>query len=47
MGKIAELSGFGDPYNFSRAFRRETGDTPRQYRHQNSSPSHLERLNGK
>jgi LacI family transcriptional regulator len=47
MGKIAELSGFGDPYNFSRAFRRETGDTPRQYRHQNSGPSHLERLNGK
>jgi LacI family transcriptional regulator len=41
MGKIAELSGFGDPYNFSRTFRRETGDTPRQYRQQNSGTSAL------
>lgn len=41
MGKIAELSGFGDPYNFSRAFRRETGDTPRQYRQQISGTSAL------
>ena len=41
MGKIAELSGFGDPYNFSRAFRRETGSTPRQYRQQNSGTNAL------
>ena len=47
MVKIAELSGFGDPYNFSRAFRRETGGTPRQYRQQNSGPSHLEKPTGK
>ena len=36
LAKIAELSGFGDPYSFSRAFRRETGDTPRHYRQKNS-----------
>jgi LacI family transcriptional regulator len=41
MDKIAELSGFGDPYNFSRAFRRETGSTPRQYRQQNSGTNAL------
>ena len=34
MSRIAELSGFGDPYNFSRAFRRETGSTPRDHRQQ-------------
>ncbi len=34
IGRIAELSGFGDPYNFSRAFRRETGSTPRDHRQQ-------------
>ncbi len=41
LAKIAELSGFGDPYNFSRAFRRETGNTPRQHRQQNSGTNAL------
>jgi LacI family transcriptional regulator len=41
MGKIAELSGFGDPYNFSRAFRREIVNTPRQYRQANSRANTL------
>jgi len=36
LAKIAELSGFGDPYNFSRAFRRETGVAPREHRLQSS-----------
>ena len=36
LAKIAELSGFGDPYSFSRAFRRETGMSPREHRQQHS-----------
>jgi LacI family transcriptional regulator len=39
LAKIAELSGFGDPYNFSRAFRRETGISPSQHRLQSSATS--------
>ena len=34
LAKIAEVSGFTDPYNFSRAFRREAGTTPRHHRQQ-------------
>ena len=40
LAKIAELSGFGDPYNFSRAFRRETGISPREHRLQSSATLH-------
>jgi LacI family transcriptional regulator len=36
LGQISERCGFGDPYNFSRAFRRETGMSPRQHRQQHS-----------
>ncbi len=32
LGQISERCGFGDPYNFSRAFRRETGTSPREHR---------------
>jgi transcriptional regulator GlxA family with amidase domain len=37
LAKIAELSGFKGPYNFSRAFRRETGISPSQHRLQSSA----------
>jgi LacI family transcriptional regulator len=36
LARIAELSGFGSPDNFSRAFRRETGMSPREHRQQHS-----------
>jgi LacI family transcriptional regulator len=41
LAKIAELSGFGDPDNFSRAFRRETGISPRDHRQQHSGSAVL------
>jgi LacI family transcriptional regulator len=40
LAKIAELSGFGDPYNFSRTFRRETGCSPREHRLQSAARLH-------
>ena len=40
LAKIAELSGFGNPYNFSRAFRRETGISPREHRLQSPATLH-------
>jgi LacI family transcriptional regulator len=36
LAKIAELSGFGEPDNFSRAFRRETKISPRAHRQKHS-----------
>ena len=41
LAKIAELSGFGGPDNFSRAFRRETGISPREHRLQHSGSAVL------
>ena len=41
LAKIAELSGFGGPDNFSRAFRRETGISPRDHRLQHSGSAVL------
>jgi hypothetical protein len=38
---------FKNSRTIPRAFHRETGATPPPYRHQNSGPSRLERLNGK
>ena len=35
INEIAEKCGFRDYSNFSRAFRKETGNTPSQYRQEN------------
>ena len=32
IAEVAYLTGFGDPSNFHRAFRRWTGLTPREFR---------------
>lgn len=37
LAKIAELSELGDPHNFSRAFRRATGISPREHRLQSAA----------
>jgi len=32
VGRVAEASGFSDPYHFSRLFRQHMGEPPREYR---------------
>ncbi len=38
VGQVADLLGYGDVTNFSRAFRRWTGESPRGYRQQQKVP---------